>query len=155
MHPTADTRVVIISNRPGRRVMPGVGRPGISMGGESMELTFYDQNGQPYCYTVDGEHLYTFGGTPIAYLHGDSVYSFGGKHLGWFANGWIYDASGRCLLFSEVATGGPGRPGKAGKPGKAGRAGRPGKGGRQGRPGRPGLSSSWSNIAPQSFFSHA
>jgi hypothetical protein len=116
------------------------------------ELHFYDRNGSPYCYTPDGEHLYTFGGTPIGYFHDDSVYSFGGEHLGWLRNGWIYDASGHALLFSENASGGPGRPGRAGRPGKGGRAGRPGKSGRQGRPGRPGFSSGWSSSAPEVFF---
>ena len=117
-----------------------------------MELTFYDRTGQPYCYTVDGEHLYTFGGNPIAYFYDDSVYSFGGTHLGWFYNGWIYDSSGNPLFFSENAVGGPGKPGRAGRPGKAGRAGRPGKGGRAGRPGRPGFSASWSHLTPDEFF---
>ncbi|WP_371257945.1 4-fold beta flower protein [Pseudomonas sp. URMO17WK12:I4] len=118
-----------------------------------MELTFYNRNGQPCCYCQDGEHLYTFGGQPIAYIHEESIYSFPGRHLGWFVNGWIYDSSGHPLLFSEQATGGPGKPGRAGRPGKAGRAGRPGKGGRAGRPGRPGLSASWSSLTAEAFFS--
>lgn len=116
------------------------------------ELTFYDKQGVPYCYCADGEHIYTFGGKPIAYFYGELVYSFAGRHLGWLHNGWIYDGSGHALLFSENATGGPGKPGRAGRPGKAGRAGRPGKGGRQGRPGRPGLISSWSSVTPEMFF---
>lgn len=118
-----------------------------------MELTFYNKNGQPCCYCQDDEHLYTFGGQPVAYLHDESVYSFSGRHVGWFLNGWIYDSSGHALLFSEHATGGPGKPGRAGRPGKAGRAGRPAKGGRAGRPGRPGLSGSWSNVTVEAFFS--
>ena len=117
-----------------------------------MEVTFYDRSGQPFCYTQDGEHLYTFGGQPIAYLHDDSVYAFSGHHLGWLRNGWIYDSTGHALLFSQEATGGPGKPRRAGKPGKAGRAGRPGKGGRVGRPGRPGFSGSWSSVSAEAFF---
>jgi len=27
-----------------------------------MEFTFYNRDGQPYCYCLDDEHLYTFGG---------------------------------------------------------------------------------------------
>jgi hypothetical protein len=118
-----------------------------------MEFTFYNKTGQPYCYCQDDEHLYTFGGQPIAYLHDQSVYSFSERHLGWFINGWIYDSSGHPLLFSEHAIGGPGKPGRAGRPGKAGRVGRPGKGGRAGRPGRPGLSGSWSSNTAEAFFS--
>jgi hypothetical protein len=118
-----------------------------------MELTFFNRNGQPYCYCQDGEHLYTFGGKPIAYIHGESIYSFSGRHLGWFVNGWIYDSGGNPLLFSENATGGPSKPGRAGRPGKAGRAGRPGKGGRAGRPGSPGLSANWSSLTVEAFFS--
>jgi hypothetical protein len=120
-----------------------------------MELTFYDSHGQPFCYCPDGEHLYTFNGEPIAYFHEDALYSFGGRHLGWLRNGWIYDAIGHALLFSEHATGGPGKPGRAGKPGKGGRQGRPGKGGRAGRPGRPGFSSSWSRTPVELFFAGA
>jgi hypothetical protein len=119
-----------------------------------MELTFYDRNGQPYCYTIDGQHLFTFDGMPVAYLYDESVYSFDGIHLGWYVNGWIRDSDGQCVLYSEDATGGPSKPGRAGKPGKAGRAGLPGKAGRQGRPGRPGLSSSWSDLDPNDLLSN-
>ena len=111
-----------------------------------MERTFYGRSGNAIAYTEDGVHIYLFSGKPVAYLDGESVYSFGGRHLGWYLDGWIWDNHGYAVLFTEEATGGPGRPGMSGKPGKGGKSGIPGKGGQARRPGRPGLSGKWSSM---------
>lgn len=74
------------------------------------ELVFYDRKGRAVAYTEDGEHIFNFGGAPVAYLDGDSVYSFSGTHLGWCADGWIRDYDGACVYFTEGAVGGPIRP---------------------------------------------
>ncbi len=116
-----------------------------------MDLTFYDRNGNAFCYTDDGVHIYLFSGQALAYLHDDALYSFGGHQLGWFLNGWLYDLIGSCVLFSEETTDWPGKPGVAGKPGKAGKAGLPGKAGREGMHGRPGPGG-WSLKTPEELF---
>lgn len=115
-------------------------------------MEFFDRYGAAVCYASDGEHIYLWGGQPVAYLHDDKVYSFDGRFLGWFENGWLYDKTNSPALFMDGATGGPGKPGKQGKPGKGGRAGRPGKAGRPGTPGRPGKSASWSQFSDESYF---
>lgn len=73
-------------------------------------ITFYDKNGDPFCYTEDDCHIYDFDGNPIAYIENDCVWNYDGKHLGFMHNGWIIDHSGDYLLFTEQSTGGPLKP---------------------------------------------
>ncbi len=81
-----------------------------------IELTYYDSSGKPIAYTEDNTHIYLFSGEPVAYIDNGSVYSFSGRHLGRFENGWIRDNDGRCVFFTEQATGGPMKPIKMMKP---------------------------------------
>ena len=75
-----------------------------------MNLTFYDFEGNPVCYSDDFKILYLFTSEPVGYLIDDSIYSFSGKHLGRFENGWVRDNGGECVFFTRYATGRPSRP---------------------------------------------
>lgn len=81
-----------------------------------MTLEFYDYQGQPFSYCEDGETIYPYAGIPIAYIYEDSIYSFNGRHLGFFENGQIWDHSGKVILFTPQATGGPIKPLRGLKP---------------------------------------
>jgi 4-fold beta-flower domain-containing protein len=115
-------------------------------------LTFYDSRGIPVAYTSDDEHIYTFTGKPVAYLHQGSVYSYAGRHLGRFINGWIRDNRGDAVFYTNVARGGPLKPLKKIKPIKSVRQLRPLKAIRQLRPIRPLNSLSWSGLSGRPFF---
>lgn len=117
-----------------------------------MVKTFYNRNGRPVAYTDNGQDIYLFDGTPVAYINSNSIYSFPGKHLGWYISEWIIDHDGRRVFFTKSATGGPAKPGLQGKPGKGGKRGKPGKGGKEGKPSRPGISNSWSPSSSEDFF---
>jgi hypothetical protein len=116
------------------------------------ELTFYNKTGKPIAYTQDGEHIYLFNGSPVAYFHGGSVYSYKGKHLGRFNKGWIRDNNGRCAFFTTEATGGPIKPIKGIKPIKSVKSIKPIKSIKQMRPMKPMSSLSWSDYSSDSFF---
>ncbi|GAA5480043.1 4-fold beta flower protein [Haloferula helveola] len=60
------------------------------------EVTLYDPSGEPVVYIdVDDDHtIYTWGGTPVAYLSDEHIYGFNGKHLGWFQDGIVWDHDG-------------------------------------------------------------
>jgi hypothetical protein len=117
-----------------------------------MSLDFYDSYGQPYAYTDDGKHIYSFKGIPIAYVSDDSIYSFSGAHIGYFNEGMIRDRNGDVLLFTNVASGGPMKPMKKMKPLKNLKQMRPMKGMRQMRPMRPMKTIGWSSYAPGNIF---
>lgn len=117
-----------------------------------MYLDFYDQSGKPYAYSDDGQTIYTFGGAPIAYLDGDSIYGFDGRHVGYFHNGAILDASGKTLLFTNGAAGGPMKPMKQMKPMKGMKQMLPMKGMKQMKPMKPMFSMSWSQLAAKAVF---
>lgn len=115
-------------------------------------MTFYDKNGYAVCYTVDNMHLYSFNGTPLAYINDGKVWSYEGFCLGWLYNYWILDKSGSYIFFSEYATGGLLKPLRHLQPLKAIRHLRPLKGLRHLAPLKPSVRLSWSSLTPQQFF---
>jgi len=116
-------------------------------------LTFYDQSGSAIAYLhADGESIYLYQGTPVAYLVDESIYAYSGTHLGWFQDGWIFDGSGGRVFFTENASGGPIRPIRKIRPIRGIRGIRPIKGVRAVRPVRPIRSLSWSALTGISFF---
>ncbi|HEX7061542.1 MAG TPA: hypothetical protein VF200_06195 [Woeseiaceae bacterium] len=117
-----------------------------------MAIDFYDKSGAPIAYCEDGEHIYLFSGEPVAFMHGDAVYSFSGKHIGWFEDGWVRDTSGRCVFFTDDATGGPVKPVKHVKPVKGVKHVRPVKGVKAVRSVRAVRSLSWSPLSGAHFF---
>jgi hypothetical protein len=117
-----------------------------------MSLDFYDSNGNPIAYSDDDEHIYTFAGRPVAYIHDGSVYSFAGTHLGRLANGLIRDNDGHTVFFSEGACGGPLKPLRRLKPLKGLKQLKPLKGLRQLRPLKSLDSLSWSNLSGEHYF---
>lgn len=117
-----------------------------------MAHSFYDQQGTPLIYTEDDEHLYSFNGKPLAYIHGNSIYSYSGNHLGWFENGWIKDSNGYFFLFSEHATGGPLKPLKKLKPLKGLKQLKPLKSLKQLKPIKPITNLNWSSRTFDNFF---
>jgi hypothetical protein len=70
-------------------------------------LDFHDRNGRAQIHTPDGQTLYTWSGTPVAFISGDAVHDYGGRTIARFTNGWIVDNNGYALLYSEHASGGP------------------------------------------------
>lgn len=79
-------------------------------------MDFYDRAGRATVYTEDGESIYDWKGRPSAFISDDKVYRNSGKIIGWLRNGWIHDLSGRAVLFSDEATGGPARPARQARP---------------------------------------
>jgi hypothetical protein len=60
-----------------------------------METTLFNKKGKPVAYIAgDGETIYLWEGTPVAYLDEGRVYGWNGKQLGWFGNGTIFDVYG-------------------------------------------------------------
>jgi hypothetical protein len=117
-----------------------------------MELVFYDRTGRAVAYSSDGKHIFTFDGSPVAYLDRGSVYSYSGSHMGWFVDGWVRDDSGHCVFFTQTARGGPVKPVKAVKPVKGVKSVKPVKGVKQVRPVKPVNSLSWSDQSGPQFF---
>ena len=115
-------------------------------------ITFYDKNGIPFCYTEDDCHIYDFDGNPIAYIDHNSVWNYDGKHLGFMHKGWIIDHSGKYLLFSDQSTGGPLKPLKALTPLKRLRSLKPLKRLKELAPLRPLTRLSWSDLTVDEFF---
>lgn len=118
-----------------------------------MTVTFYNSEGRAVAYLDDnGESIYLYDGTPVAWLSEDSIYSYSGRYLGWFQNGWVWDLNGHCVFFTDNATGGVGRPIRQVRPVRGVRSVRPVRGVREVRPVRPVKSLSWSNLSGESFF---
>lgn len=117
-----------------------------------MSLDFFDSAGQPYAYCDDGDTIFTFGGTPIAYIDGDSIYAFSGAHLGFFEDGNIWDRHGGVVLFTPRSTAGPLKPLQALKPLKGLKSLKPLKGLRELKPLKPLKSMNWSMVSPQQLF---
>ncbi len=72
-----------------------------------MMLRFYDKTGTPLAYSVDGVHILTFAGRPLAYLSADVLFSYSHDRVGWLVDGWIVDDKGDCVLFTDHPRGGP------------------------------------------------
>ena len=115
--------------------------------------TLYNSSGQATAYIDDnGESIYLYSGTPVAWISGDSVYAYSGRYLGWIANGWFYDRNGRPAFFTENSSGGPARPARAARPARSARGARPARGAREARPARPPHSLSWSELSNEGYF---
>jgi hypothetical protein len=117
-----------------------------------MSLTFYDSNGQPIAYSDDGEHIFSFAGAAVGYLHGGSVWNYSGKHLGRFDKGWLRDNNGDAALFTDDAFGGPLKPLKQLKPLKDLKQLLPMTGLRELTPLKPLNSLEWSKLSGEHFF---
>lgn len=115
-------------------------------------MTFYDKNGNAVCYTEDNVYIYSFDGTPIAYIHGNIVWSYSGLCLGWLHNYWILDLDGYYLFFSEYSTGGMIKPFKHLRPLKGLRRLRPLKSIRRIPSLRPYPKLRWSTLTADDFF---
>lgn len=119
-----------------------------------MPLDFFDRSGNAIAYSEDRVHIYLYNGQALAYLISDAIHLYRGEHLGWYENGWIRDKVGRCVAFSESASGGPPRPGVLPKPSKIARHMRPHTGPRDSRALRPIHSNIWSSLTTQEFFAN-
>jgi hypothetical protein len=116
-------------------------------------LTLYNAQGRAVAYIDDdGESIYLYDGSPVAWLSEDSVFDYSGHYLGWIDNGWVYDRSGKAVFFTDDAQGGPARPARQACPARGARAARPARGAREARPARPPRSLSWSNLSNERFF---
>lgn len=120
-----------------------------------MAITFYDRNGHAVAYSDDDVHVFLFGGEPIGYLEAEALYSYRGELMGWFEEGWLRDKDGRCIAYSEQATGGPIQPVKGRRPSPAVKQTLPTQERRDPRALRPIHSNAWSNQSAQEFFSHS
>jgi hypothetical protein len=119
---------------------------------DCMSLDFYDARGRAFAYSEDGETIYTFGGSPIAYIDGESVYSFSGKHVGFFERGHLWDGAGKVVLFTDQASGGPIKPRKSLKPLKRIKRLKPSKRNQELRPRKQLQGSAWSHYSPERLF---
>lgn len=119
-----------------------------------MSLEFFDRSGHAIAYSEDDEHIYLFGGQPVAYLVSGAIYNYRGEQLGWYENGWIRDKDGRCVAFSELVSGGPPRPTMGLRPAKVVRQVRPQMEPRTSRSLRPIHSNAWSGLSVQDFFAN-
>ena len=100
-------------------------------------MDFYDRAGRAAAYSQDGEIIYDWNETPSAFIKDDKVYLYSGRIAGWLRNGWIFDLSGRAVMFSEDASGGPARPVRQARPVRGVRQVRPVRGVRQVAAARP------------------
>jgi hypothetical protein len=108
-------------------------------------MEFYDKNGSPRIYTDDGEHLFTFDGKPVAYIHEGMIYDFGGHHLGWLDDGWLINHAGERALFTQGASGGPFKPFTQFLPFKGFKQFLPFKGFREFAPFKPFVTMNWAD----------
>lgn len=119
-----------------------------------MSITFYDRSGNVVAYSDDDVHIFLFSGEPIAYLDADALYSYRGELMGWFEDGWLRDKDGRCVAFSEQASGSPTQPEKRRRPKQSLKQPLPLQQHRDPRSLRPMHSNAWSSQSAQEFFSH-
>jgi hypothetical protein len=117
-----------------------------------VEKTFYDRSGMPVAYSQDGTHIHAYSGHAVGHIHEDSIYDYSGKHLGWFIDGWVRDHAGRCVFFTDEATGGPVIPLKNKQPAKVVRQIPPAKGVRKAKPRERKELPFWSALTGVQFF---
>ena len=117
-----------------------------------MELTFYDRSGQACAYTEDGIHIFLFSGHTAGFIHEDSIYDYSGKHLGWLVEGWVRENTGRCVFFTDGATGGPVRPHIHAEPSKVVKQIPPAKGALKPKTTKPDFPDAWSALTGAQFF---
>jgi len=117
-------------------------------------MEFYDRNGSGAAYVAeDGETIFLWNGTPVAYLDGDAIYAINGRHLGWFDGGWIRDRRGQPVVFTPNSDGnGPMKPMLRMQPMRAMQKMQPMRGMQQMLPIRPVPKMSWSSIPAPEFF---
>lgn len=116
-------------------------------------MTLYDRHGTPIAYLEDGECIYLFTGQPVAYFYENTVYGFNGHQFGWFENGWVRDLQGKCIFYTEDASGsGPVKPVKKVTPVKSVKRVKPVKQVRQVRNVKPVNNLSWSQLSGIQFF---
>jgi hypothetical protein len=117
-------------------------------------LTFFDRGGRAVAYLYDEEYIYLYNGTPVGFLHDDEfVYNYRGKYLGTFVDGWVRDRFGRCVFFTEDASGGPARPARHARPARSARHARPARAAREARSARAARAVAWSDFDTDGFFS--
>ncbi len=117
-----------------------------------MSLIFYDKIGTPMAYTDDNKHIFYFTGENIAYIYEISVYNYEGKHLGFFKEGWIRDNTGKCVLFSKGAIGGPKKRMQDIYPVKSQKSNIPNKKPKENRDIKLTIKDEWSELAVKEFF---
>ena len=117
-------------------------------------ITFYNRSGKPVAYSDDDHHVHLFSGEPVAYLDSQALYSYRGELMGWFEDGWLRDKDGRCIAYSEHASGGPAQPVKGRRPNAAAKQSVPTQQRQDPRSLRPIHSNAWSNLTAEEFFSH-
>jgi hypothetical protein len=117
-----------------------------------MEKLFYDRSGRPVAYSNDGVHVHSFSGHAIGHIHEDSICDYSGKHLGWFVDGWVRDHSGRCVMFTDEASGGPVMPRRGTQPTKIVKQIPPAKGVRKAKPKERKVLNSWLGLTGVQFF---
>lgn len=74
------------------------------MEAQEEETTLFGKNGDPKAYIAwnDGNTIYSFNGTPLAYIdEANNVYGFNGKHLGWFEDGILWNHQGQRVGFTK------------------------------------------------------
>ncbi|MFP0199049.1 4-fold beta flower protein [Pseudomonas sp. PHC1] len=70
-----------------------------------MSLDFYDRDRISIAYTDDDEHLYSYCGRPVAYIHEGCIYSCAGHHPGCISDGVIRDNHGHIVLYTADSRG--------------------------------------------------
>ena len=118
-----------------------------------MATTFYNSDGRAVAYIDnDGESVYLYDGSPVAFVVDDSIYAYGGQFLGWFADGWVTARNGQRVFFTDEASGGPAKPARQVKPVRSVRRVRPVRDVREVRPAGRTRLMSWSDVSHEGFF---
>lgn len=115
--------------------------------------TLYNSDGRAVAYVDDdGQSIYLYDGTPVAWCSDESIYNYNGAYLGWFEDGWVIGRNGDRVFFTDDAVGGPARPPRNPPPARGARRARPARGAREARPSRPAPRLAWSDNSDESFF---
>jgi hypothetical protein len=107
-------------------------------------IELFNRQGKATAF-CDGQSIYLWDGSPVAYLLDDNVFAFSGRFIGWLSDGWITDDQGKCLLFEPDAVRGPGKPQRQDKPAKGVPQAKPPRGALQTPPAHPAGSTEWSD----------